>query len=101
MTLPEYLRPIRNPATYKFSRSEKVIRSLVFVPILLVFAIPAALGLFFGFWSMPFIIHGIANIFKNPVQYDAEQFYLIAGIIGFTISIVVIRVINRYFLRFG
>ncbi|ASY61398.1 hypothetical protein SS05631_d64970 (plasmid) [Sinorhizobium sp. CCBAU 05631] len=104
MTLPKYLRPIRDLEAHKLSATEKAVRMVIFTPFLILFSMPRGvlfalpLGLIFAFQLLPV---GIDSIIHDPKTYRLELTILLAvgALLIFSNSIA--KAIRRYFLPFG
>jgi len=105
MTLPKYLRPIYDVDAHGLTKTEKVVRMVIFTPLLIVFSVPTVLAVVFvclaGYWAFILLTSGVGNIFANPAQYSFEIsiFAALAALLIF--SNVIARKIRRHFLPFG
>lgn len=104
-TLPKYLRPITNVEAHGLTGTEKLVRFVVFVPIMIIFWLPCvaliALTAMYAPEIFMLFMGGIGRIADDPGLYGTQIFYIIAALATLVISFTATRALRRYFLPFG
>lgn len=105
MTIPKYLRPIRDVEAHGLTSTEKAVRWIVFVPFLILFSLPRGLllgaifaGLGFAIWFLP---AGLGRIIDDPATHSFELTALLSVVALLLFSNSIAKAIRRYFLPFG
>lgn len=100
MQVPKYLRPVRDKKSYEASFAERIVRIMVYWPIILLLCVPAIVVIASMFLSFGLMFLKLMNIVENAiVTHDWPMLFLIALAAAAILSLWKLAyVVHRYFI---